>query len=138
VLCGESPNPAGPDSYARQSALFNATESPDGFGSVWTWLAEPCAQWQAHDADAYAGPWNRLPAGRYLVIGTLADSNTAYVSSVKMAAAVGGARLLTETGGGHTSLLNQSSCVNDAIDAFYASGALPPPGTICNQTKPPF
>jgi pimeloyl-ACP methyl ester carboxylesterase len=138
VLCSESPNPADPESYVGQSALFNATESPDGFGSVWTWLAEPCAQWQARDADAYAGPWNRLPASKYLVIGTLADSNTAYVSSVKMAAVVGGARLLTETGGGHTSFLNQSTCVNDAIDAFYASGALPPPGTVCNQDKPPF
>jgi hypothetical protein len=43
---------------------------------------------------------------------------------------VGGARLLTGTGGGHTSFLNLSTCVNDAIDVFSASGALPPPGTV--------
>ena len=138
VLCGESPNPIDPSSYQDQTARYDTMESPDGFAGPWTWLAEPCAQWQARDQNVYRGPWNKLPASRYLVIGTLGDSNTAYVSSLKMAAEVGGARLLTETGGGHTSFLNQSTCVNNAIDGFFGNGTLPAPGTVCNQDKPPF
>jgi hypothetical protein len=138
VLCGESPNPADPSSYQEQSTAANASQSPDGFGSVWTWEAESCAQWQARDASSYTGPWNRASARSLLVVGTLGDSNTAYQDSLNMAAVVGGARMLTETGGGHTALLNTSSCVNGYIDAFFASGALPPPGTVCDQDKPPF
>ncbi|NYJ74920.1 alpha/beta fold hydrolase [Allobranchiibius huperziae] len=138
VLCGETPNPRDPYSYQPQAALYNRAESPDGFGSTWTWEAGACPNWQARDQDEYRGPWNRLPASKYLIIGTLADSNTAYTSSLAMAGEVGGARLLTETGGGHTSFLNQSTCVNNAIDAFVGRGQLPPVGTVCNQDEPPF
>ena len=105
---------------------------------MWTWEAEPCAQWQARDTSTYTGPWNRAPVRKLLVIGTLADSNTAFADSLKMAAAAGGARVLTETGGGHTALLNTSSCVNDYTAAFFTTGALPPPGTVCHQNKSPF
>jgi pimeloyl-ACP methyl ester carboxylesterase len=138
VLCGESPNPSDPYSYPGQAALYNALESPDGLASPWTWEAAPCAQWQARDRDTYRGPWTNLPASHYLVIGTLGDSNAAYSSSVAMAREVGGARLLTETGGGHTAFLNQSTCVDNAIDAFFQGGRLPTPCTQCAQNLPPF
>ncbi len=136
VVCSESPNPANPYSYAAQARAVSA-ESPDGFGQNWSWLSEPCAQWRAHDADRYTGPWTRSPKP-YLLIGTLGDPETAYSSTLRMAAAVPNARVLTETGGGHTALLNKSSCVDDYIDTYLADGSLPPPGAVCNQNRQPF
>lgn len=138
VLCSESPNPTDPQSYNAQALQANATQSPLGaFGFPWGWLSEPCAQWQARDADTYSGPWNRSPVP-LLLVGTLADSNTAYVSTEKAAAALGDARILTETGGGHTALINQSACVNHYTSAYIINGTLPPKGTVCDQDKPPF
>lgn len=138
VLCGESPNPTDLESYNTQAAETNATQSPlGGFASPWTRLAEPCAQWQARDADVYRGPWNRSRAP-LLLVGTLADSNTAYGSTLKAAADLGKARVLTETGGGHTALIKQSRCINQYTAAYLIDGTLPPKGTVCNQDQPPF
>jgi pimeloyl-ACP methyl ester carboxylesterase len=137
VLCSDSPNPTDPQSYATQSAEADATQSPDGFGQTWGWFAEPCAQWQARDSDRYTGPWNRSPVP-LLLVGTLGDPDTAYTGTLNAAAALGNARVITETGGGHTALLNPSNCINNATSAYLISGALPPAGTVCNQNQPPF
>lgn len=137
VLCSESPNPTRAKSYVRQANAANRTQSPDGFGALWTWLAEPCASWQAGDADRYTGPWDRATVP-FLVIGTVADSNTAFVGSQLMAAELPNARLLTEGGGGHTALLNRSTCIDDRAVAYLVSGRLPAPGTFCEQDQHPF
>ena len=95
------------------------------------------ASWKARDADRYSGPWDRAKQP-FLVIGTVADSNTAFVGSQLMAAQLPSARLLTEQGGGHTALLNRSTCVDEHALAFLTTGALPPPGTSCDQDAEPF
>jgi pimeloyl-ACP methyl ester carboxylesterase len=137
VLCSDSPNPTNPQSYTAQSAQADATQSPDGFGQTWGWFAEPCAQWQGRDSDRYTGPWNRSPVP-LLLVGTLGDPDTAYNSTLNAAAALKNARVITETGGGHTALLNPSDCVNAATSAYLISGTLPAAGTVCNQNQAPF
>lgn len=72
------------------------------------------------------------------MIGTVADSNTAYVGSQLMATQLPAARLLTEQGGGHTALLNRSTCVDDHPAAYLIPGTLPAPGTSCGQDAEPF
>lgn len=137
VLCGESPNPRDPTSWGEQSQVGNAG-TPDGFGYLWSWLAAPCAEWRAPlDADRYTGPWNRFTRP-YLLIGTLGDSNTPYSGTTQLAAEVPRARVLTETGGGHTALLNKSDCIDDHVDAYFIDGTLPPRGEVCAQNAPPF
>jgi pimeloyl-ACP methyl ester carboxylesterase len=137
VLCGESPNPTDPGEYLGEGLRVNAQQSPSGFGPLWVWTSEPCAQWQGRDADRYAGPWNRSTKP-YLLVGTLGDSNTAYVATQRLAAEVPNARVLTETGGGHTANFNKSDCIDRNVDAFLVSGTLPPKGTVCDQNLPPF
>lgn len=46
--------------------------------------------------------------------------------------------MLTETGGGHTALINQSACVNQYTSAYLIDGTLPAKGTVCDQDQPPF
>lgn len=138
VLCSESPNPLDAASYTGQAERLNAMQSPTGFfGHLWSWLAQPCAPWQARDADRYTGPWTRSKT-TYLLIGTLGDTNTAYVGTERLAAQVPNSRVLTETGGGHTALFNKSDCVDGFVDTFLISGALPPVGTVCDQNLAPF
>ena len=137
VLCGESPNPRDPRSYGRQAAFANATQSPSGFGSVWAWLAQPCAEWRARDHDRYTGPWDRSRTPK-LLVGTRGDANTAYSGTLRMAATLRGGRVLTETGGGHTAWLNPSTCAYDRISRYLISGELPRRGTVCHQDRRPF
>lgn len=136
VVCGESPNPRDPYAYPRQG-LREERNLPYGLGRVWTWLAQPCAGWKATDADRYRGPWDK-GTSPVLLIGTLADSNTAYKGSVRMSRQLNRARLLTETGGGHTAMLNKSTCVDRFVDRYLLTGALPKPGTVCDQNRQPF
>jgi len=137
VLCSESPNPSDPAAYSGEGLRVNAAQSPSGFGALWVWTAEPCAQCQARAADRDTGPWTRSTKP-YLLIGTLGDSNTAYVATQRLAAEVPNARVLTETGGGHTANFNKSDCIDRHVDAFLVSGTLPPKGTVCDQNLAPF
>ena len=136
VLCGESPNPRDPYSYQVQSAWANAG-NPYGFGSQWTWAAEGCAQWKPRNADIYTGPWNRSTKP-YLLIGTLYDPNTPYAATLRMAAQLPNTRVLTETGGGHTALLNKSDCIDNYVADYLINGTLPPVNTRCDQNQQPF
>jgi len=137
VLCSESPNPRDPLSYLGQGQRLDRTQSPSGFGSAWSFAAQPCAQWQARDADAYHGPFDRATPP-ILAVGTLGDSNTAYTGTVKLAFEMSNVRVLTETGGGHTALVNKSACADAAITRYLTTGALPPRGTVCKQDRKPF
>jgi TAP-like protein len=55
-----------------------------------------------------------------------------------MAAELARARLLTVVEYGNTALLNPSTCVNDDESAYFLTGTLPPPGTVCQQDQQPF
>jgi len=48
------------------------------------------------------------------------------------------ARLLTVRGYGHTELANPSTCATNYELSYLQTGALPPPGTICQQNATPF
>ncbi|MBG0850538.1 alpha/beta fold hydrolase [Streptomyces spinoverrucosus] len=136
VLCGDSPSP-------RDPGVFHATEEAAAARSGdaarhWTWAAEPCATWPATAADPYTGPWNKRTAHPLLVVGTSYDPATPYESAEAMSETLADARLLTNRGYGHTALLNPSGCVNDHVSRYLLDGALPPPGTTCEQDTPPF
>jgi pimeloyl-ACP methyl ester carboxylesterase len=86
----------------------------------------------------YAGPWNRPTASTILVVGNTGDPWTAYHDSVAMSRDLARARLLTVDGYGHTAGNNPSTCaINDIVD-YTLTGALPAPGTICQQNINPF
>jgi pimeloyl-ACP methyl ester carboxylesterase len=136
VFCSESPNPRNPQSYPAQARIADLM-APEGEGSVWTWLAQPCAEWPVTDADRYAGPFDKATPP-ILVVGVQHDPATPYQASVQMARQLANARLLTLTGGGHAALLNKSDCADGYIGNYLTSGALPPVGTVCDQNAVPF
>ena len=136
VLCSDSPNPRSRGSYAVQADI--ATARSGVVGPDWVWVTEPCAQWPVLAADRYTGPWNRRTANPILVVGNTVDPATPYQGSIAMAHDLADARLLTVNGYGHTALGNPSGCVNQIEDKYFVTGALPPPGTVCQQDRAPF
>nr|BFE31184.1 alpha/beta hydrolase [Actinomadura rugatobispora] len=136
VFCGDSPNPRDPGAY---HALEKASASRSGdAGRYWTWAAEPCATWPAVAANRYRGPWNKPTAHPVLVVGTTYDPATPYSGSQAMAKELANARLLTNSGYGHTALSNPSSCINEHESRYFIDGTLPPAGTVCHQDTPPI
>lgn len=136
VLCGDSPNPRGPGVYhsLEEAAALRAGDS----GRFWTWAAEACATWPSFAANRYRGPWNKPTAHPVLVVGTTYDPSTPYTNAQAMARELGDARLLTHEGYGHTALVNPSSCVQAHESRYLIDGTLPPAGTTCRPTTPPF
>ncbi|WP_406376208.1 alpha/beta hydrolase [Streptomyces sp. NBC_00647] len=136
VLCGDSPNPRDPRVYHPLEEA-SAARAGDA-GRFWTWAAEPCATWPAVAAHRYTGPWNKRTANPVLVVGTAYDPSTPYRDAQAMTKELADARLLTNTGYGHTALLNPSSCINAHESRYFIDGTLPRPGTKCDQDTPPF
>jgi len=93
--------------------------------------------WPVSDADAYGGPWGvRAPSPMPLVVATTHDPATPYPGALRLTAELGRARLLTMDGNGHTANPGNSACIDGATEAYLIAGALPPPGTVCQQTVP--
>jgi pimeloyl-ACP methyl ester carboxylesterase len=136
VLCSDDPNPRVPAQYPTQAAFAAARSGV--VGPYWAWIAEACAQWPVLAPQRYTGPWNRPTARPILVVGNTVDPATPYQDAVAMSQDLADARLLTVRGYGHSALGNHSSCVDTIESAYFVTGALPPPSTVCQQDQPPF
>jgi len=65
------------------------------------------------------------------VLGTTRDPATPYQWAVNLASQLKSGRLLTRDGDGHTAYLRGSTCIDDSVDGYLVSGALPAAGTVC-------
>jgi hypothetical protein len=132
ILCADTPNPRNPAAYAAAAASGT-------FAPTFAWSTEGCADWPAAAAqDRYVGPWDRPTASTILLLANTGDPVTAYQDSVAMSRDLARARLLTVDGYGHTVGNNPSTCaINDAVQ-YTLTGALPNPGTVCQQNINPF
>ena len=77
--------------------------APRYFGTLWTYLAMPCALWPAEDADRYMGPWDAETSAPILLISRLYDPATPHGGAMAAAETLANARLLTIDGWGHGS-----------------------------------
>ena len=137
MLCSDSPNPRDPAAYV--AAARSAYARSGAFGLEQPWKTEACADWPAAAAqDRYSGPWNRPTASTILVLGNTGDPVLPYQDSVAMTLDLARARLLTIDGYGHTEAGNLSTCATDYEIRYLATGALPPPRTVCKQNATPF
>jgi len=88
-----------------------------------------CQQWQP-DRTPVPLPVAKTPV-TVLVVGNLHDPATPYAGAKHLAAAMGNARVLTWDGEGHTSYLQGSSCVDNAVNTYLLTQELPAVGRVC-------
>jgi pimeloyl-ACP methyl ester carboxylesterase len=137
VYCSDVTDPRNPSAYPAAARLAYARSG--GWGTAEVWGDERCAQWPGNRTrDRYTGPWNRRTANPVLVVGITGDSQLPYRDDVAMEHDLARARLLTVRGYGHTELGNPSTCATKYELSYLQTGALPPPGTICQQNATPF
>jgi pimeloyl-ACP methyl ester carboxylesterase len=89
-----------------------------------------CASWAAQPRPL---PTPRgLGAPPLLVIGTTGDPATPHAWAVALAEQLDSGVLLTWEGEGHTAYRSGSDCIDDIVNAYLVTLALPPDGTTCN------
>jgi pimeloyl-ACP methyl ester carboxylesterase len=137
VLCTDGRNP----SSARLWPYFTRTadRSAPGFGPLWSWLSAPCASstWRVADEDSYRGPFTKRTLKPVLVIGNFWDPATNYAGAVKAASLLPNSRLVSSNSWGHTAY-GTSPCVNNAVDTYLLTTAVPAAGTTCIGDQQPF
>jgi len=127
ISCNDSP--VGPtDEVIRATAQRWATAYPM-FGLSLAQSLFICQQWQPHRTPV-PKPTAATPQ-KVLVIGNLHDPATPYQGATDLARTLGNAELLTWDGEGHTSYLSGSTCIDNYVNAYLISGALPPRNTTC-------
>ena len=109
----------------------DATAAPY-VGSLWAYLALPCALWRGHATERYTGPWSTRTRNPVLIIGTSYDPATPYSNAVRVRRLLPNSTLLTVHGVGHTSLFT-SSCATTLIAQYLLTGAPRPPGHAAGQ-----
>jgi pimeloyl-ACP methyl ester carboxylesterase len=120
------------------TVMQHLTET-DFLGRVEGWLLwAPCASWQVPSAARYTGPWTATTDNPILVIGNTYDNRTKFANSVLASRRLGNAVLLTLQGYGHTSEIDPSTCLDDAVTKYLVTTTTPPVGTICQPNHAPF
>jgi pimeloyl-ACP methyl ester carboxylesterase len=85
----------------------------------------------------YRGPFRASrSAPTVLEVATTYDPATPFRGALRTAAELGNVRLLTMRGDGHTAYGGNSACIDDAVNAYIETLALPARGAVCQQEVP--
>ena len=124
VSCLDRPAVGGVD-HAAELAEQWAAEAPV-FGPYLAWGNLPCWQWPmgAGTAEAAGDPpvFRAEGSAPILVVTTKYDPATPYEWGVQVADELDNATLLTYDGDGHTAYTSGSSCIDQAVDAYFLEG----------------
>jgi pimeloyl-ACP methyl ester carboxylesterase len=123
---------------AWQQAAASAARSAPLFGASIVWGSLPCAYWQVPPAPApAAASASASAAGKtaaappILVVGDLHDPATPYAWARALSRELPSGVLLGWNGEGHTSYMEGSSCIDDAVDSYLIALKTPRSGTVC-------
>jgi pimeloyl-ACP methyl ester carboxylesterase len=129
-----------------QEASNQASKEAPLFGAMEVWGSLPCAYWpvaatpavpssagsSSGSSKASSGSSaSGSSAAPVLVVGDLHDPATPYSWAQALAKDLPGGVLLGWDGEGHTSYMEGSTCVNNAVDNYLISLKPPKSGTVC-------
>jgi pimeloyl-ACP methyl ester carboxylesterase len=138
LQCADKPLPPPGSVFNWPQVMQHLTETNFVGDVTGWWLWAPCASWRVPSASRYTGPWNATTANPILVIGNRYDPRTNYASSVLASQSLGNAALLTLDGYGHTSDVDASDCIDQAVTNYLITTVTPPTGTVCQANHAPF
>ncbi len=90
-----------------------------------------CANWP-YSFDGELDPVRGAGAAPILVIGTTGDPATPYEWAEALAGQLESGVLLTYVGEGHIAYDEGDSCINDLVDRYFLTGAVPSSDPVCN------
>jgi pimeloyl-ACP methyl ester carboxylesterase len=99
-------------------------------GANRAWSVLPCAVWPTR-SDQEPKAVTAEGSGEILVIGVSGDPSTPVEWARNVAASLDNSHLLVWDGDGHIASGRGGPCIDDAVQAFFVEGELPPEGTVC-------
>jgi pimeloyl-ACP methyl ester carboxylesterase len=124
-------HPVSRDLASYPAFAFEAAVSAPVFGPLLAWGEAGCAVWPVPPTRT-PQPAHDVGAPPILVVGTTGDPATPYVWATRLASELDGGVLLTWQGVNHVAYY-YSACVRAADEAYFISGTLPAPGTVCRD-----
>jgi pimeloyl-ACP methyl ester carboxylesterase len=100
------------------------------FGPAAAWYPYSCSNWPEPRIQPVPD-YSAKGAAPILVLGTTRDPATPYQQAVNLSNELDSGVLLSRNGDGHTAYSSGNTCIDDAVDAYLASGTVPPDGTMC-------
>ena len=128
IGCIDAPAPR--DAAAVRALAARAARAAPHFGGLTVWLGLPCTLWPVRAVDAPA-PVHAAAAPPIVVVGNTDDPATPYSDAEALTNELRTAHLLTFVGGGHTEYGRGSDCIDNAVDDYLVSLAVPAPGKRC-------
>ncbi len=128
IFCLDVPEPRTPAQIGADAADLQRKFPPLGGAIGWGGLS--CSQWPLKAVM----PRKALPAkgaAPILVLGTVDDPATPYEWAQGLASQLSSGRLLTWEGTVHTAYNQGSKCIDDKVEGYLLSGAVPAEGTRC-------
>jgi pimeloyl-ACP methyl ester carboxylesterase len=110
-------------------AVAPTTGNPSPLGDVL------CANWP-YQFEGELAPVSGTGAAPILVIGTTGDPATPYQWAEALAEQLESGVLLTWVGEGHIAYDEGDPCINDLVDAYFITGAVPQDGLVCDPEGP--
>lgn len=107
-------------------AVAPTTADPSPLGDVL------CANWP-YQFDGELGPVSGAGAAPILVVGTTGDPATPYQWAEALAEQLESGVLLTWVGEGHIAYDEGDPCINDVVDQYFITGAVPSDGLVCQS-----
>jgi pimeloyl-ACP methyl ester carboxylesterase len=130
ITCVDRPIRKAPTAAAELAdvATFQSQLPPWGGG----WATASCVGMPKPAKDDRLGTVTVQGSAPVLVIGTTGDPATPYSGAEAMVGRIDGSQLLTFDSTEHTAFgRGISTCIDDAVVAYFVDGALPAPGTHC-------
>lgn len=122
-------------------------DSPD-FGAGWASIRVACTGWGFRPKYRFSGPWTTpeadpgdvegRPSAPLLFVSSRIDPVTPLANAYAMSKDHPGSRVLVQENVGHGSLFSPGKCREDYIKTYFATGELPPEGTVCAPDCKPF
>ena len=100
------------------------------WGRFLAWGAVPCGVWPVQSGKTPA-KITAAGSGPIVVVGTTRDPATIYEWAQLLRKELANGVLVTYDGDGHTAYKEGSSCIDDALDAYYVRGTVPKDGLTC-------
>ena len=114
------------DKYAKDAPTFGRSAATSGLS---------CAYWQA-EPDPVDTPEGK-GAPPIIVIATTNDPATPYEWGVALSEQLESGVLVTHRGEGHTIYAQGNACIDDVVNAYLLTLAVPAAGTTCGNGPPP-
>lgn len=130
IGCWDYPAPPGRSGLSAAARRWARDAVVPDLARAMAWGNAPCSTWFGHAADPPAPVTSTTSAG-ILIIGTRYDPATPYAWARSLNGQLPTSRLLSYDGDGHTAYGEGSVCVQRIVDAYLASGVLPPEGARC-------